>query len=150
MIDLNAYAHSHDSVEVVRVDQVSCVRKIFRSDIARSIRNVAKQKAFKPLYTSSGRVAAAEVLEFSVHSDRAELLMPYVAGTTGHMFPVYGSRNIAYALSDSLSALLYSQLKESHEEFVETSLFVDKLQHVADATKDVSLRKNDCAGCSYY
>ncbi len=140
MIDLNQFAHSLDQLEIVHHDHLSCVRKTFRSDLARAQRNVAKQRHFRPLYTGLARVGAAEVLDFRVHDDRAELLMPYVEGMTGHMFAVHATRNIAHTLSMSLSTLLYAELNDSREETVELSLFRDKLQAVARSTTDEDLR----------
>ena len=142
MIDINQFSHSHDSLEIVHRDHVFCVRKTFRSDLARAKRNVEKQRVFHPLYTGKARVSAAEVLEFNIHHDRAELLMPYIEGMTGHMFPVHATRNIAHTLSASLSTLLYSELNESREESVPTNLFSEKLQNVSSNTHDSELKRH--------
>ncbi|RTL22460.1 MAG: hypothetical protein EKK52_05995 [Burkholderiales bacterium] len=141
MLDLNQFAHSHDLLEIVHRDHLSCVRKTFRSDVARARRNVEKQRLFRPLYTGMARLGAAEVLEFVVHADRAELLMPYIEGMTGHMFPVHATRNVAHTLSVSLSTLLYSELNESREAPVATSIFRDKLDSVSSATRDSELKR---------
>ncbi|TXI21822.1 MAG: hypothetical protein E6Q67_07080 [Roseateles sp.] len=141
MLDLNQFAHSHDLLEIVHRDHLSCVRKTFRSDVARARRNVEKQRLFRPLYTGMARLSAAEVLEFVVHTDRAELLMPYIEGMTGHMFPVHATRNVAHTLSVSLSTMLYSELNESREAPVATSLFRDKLDSVSAATRDLELKR---------
>lgn len=140
MIDINKASHSHDSLEIVHRDHVFCVRKTYRSDLARAKRNVEKQRVFHPLYTGIARVSAAEVLEFHIHPDRAELLMPYIQGMTGHMFPVHATRNIAHTLSASLSTLLYSELNESREESVPTNLFSEKLENVSANTHDSELK----------
>ena len=141
MLDLNQFAHSHDSLEIVHHGNLPCVRKTFRTDLARAQRNVAKQRLFRPLYTGMARLNAADVLEFRVYPDRAELLMPYVDGMTGHMFPVHATRNIAHTLSVSLSTLLYSELNESREESIPMTLFRDKLTTVASATSDPELQQ---------
>lgn len=140
MLDLNQFAHSHDTLEIVHRDNLTCVLKTFRSDLARARRNVEKQRLFRPLYTGMARLGAAEVLKFKVHVDSAELLMPYIEGMTGHMFPVHATRNIAHTLSASLSTLLYSELNESREEQVATSLFRDKLTSVSTAICDPALK----------
>lgn len=140
MLDLNQYAHSLDQLEIVHHAHLSCVRKTFRSDLGRAERNVAKQRHFRPLYTGLARVAAAEVLDFSIHEDRAELLMPYVEGMTGHMFPVHATRHIGHTLSMSLSTLLYAELNDSREELISLSLFRSKLDAVAKSTDDGDLR----------
>lgn len=141
MLDLNQFAHSHDSLEIVHRDHLSCVRKTFRSDVARASRNVEKQRLFRPLYTGVARLRAAEVIDFSIYADRAELLMPYIEGMTGHMFPVHATRNVAHTLSVSLSTMLYSELNESREERVPASLFRDKLVSVSEATQDPELHR---------
>lgn len=141
MLDLNQFAHSHDSLEIVLQGHLSCVCKTFRSDLLRAQRNVEKQRAFRPLFTDKARISAAEVLEFHVYPDRAELLMPYIEGMTGHMFPVHATRNVAHTLSVSLSTLLYSELNESREEPVPTALFGDKLATVYAATHDAELKR---------
>jgi hypothetical protein len=140
MINLNDFSHSHDSLEIVPWNQQSCVRKIFRSNLDRAQRNVEKQRKFKPFYTAAARVAAADVLEFKIFSDRAELLMPYIEGMTGHIFSVHASRNVAHTLSSSLSTLLYAELNESREEAIPTLLFKSKLLSVAEATSDPELQ----------
>jgi len=141
MLDLNQFAYSHDSLEIVHRDHLFCVRKTFRSDVARARRNVEKQRLFRPLYTGMARLRAAEVLEFAVHADRAELLMPYIEGMTGHMFPVHATRNVAHTLSISLSTMLFSELNECRDEPVATSLFRDKLVSVSVATPDPELKR---------
>jgi len=141
MLDLNQFSHSHDLLEIVHRDHVTCVRKTFRLDVGRARRNVDKQRLFRPLYTGMARLGAAEVLEFEVHADRAELLMPYIDGMTGHMFPVQATRKVAHTLSAAFSTMLYSQLNESREELVTTALFRDKLVSVAAATRDDALKR---------
>lgn len=140
MLDLNQYAHSHDSIEIVQQHRQSCVRKTFGADLARAQRNVEKQRQFRPMFTGAARVAAAEVLDFQLYADRAELLMPYVEGITGHMLPVLASRQVAHTLSQSLSTLLYTELNDSHEDRVPTALFQAKLHSVLAATPDSELR----------
>ena len=140
MLDLNQFAHSHDSLEIVIQGHLSCVRKTFRSDILRAQRNVEKQRAFQPLLTGGARISAANVLEFKAYSDRAELLMPYVEGMTGRLFPVHATRSAAHTLSMSLSTLLYFQLNESREERVPITLFRDKLTAVSISTCDTELK----------
>ncbi|WP_081499361.1 phosphotransferase [Limnohabitans sp. Rim47] len=141
MLDLNQFSHSHDSLEIIHRGHLSCVRKTFHSDLERAQRNVAKQRQFRPIYTGTAKVAAAEVIEFHMRSDSAELLMPYIEGITGHMFPVHATRNVAHTLSASLSTLLYAELTESREALVETSLFRDKLSSVSEATQDLALKQ---------
>ena len=140
MINLNDYSHSHDTLEIVRWNKLVCVQKIFRNDIDRARRNVEKQRLFKPFYTTTGRVVAAEVLEFKLLSDRAELLMPYVEGMTGHMFAVHATRNVGRTLSNALSTLLYAEINESREVPTATLLFKSKLISVAEATADPELQ----------
>lgn len=67
--------------------------------------------------------------------------MPYIEGITGHMFPVHATRNLAHTLSISLSTMLYSELNESREVPVATSLFQDKLASVSLATRDTELNR---------
>lgn len=141
MLDLNQFSHSQDSLEIIYRDQLSCVRKTFHSDLERAQRNVAKQRQFRPIYTGTGKIGAAEVIEFHMRADSAELLMPYIEGITGHMFPVHATRNVAHTLSASLSTLLYAELTESREVLVETSLFRDKMTAVSAATKDLALKQ---------
>lgn len=140
MLDLNQFANSHDSLEIVIHSHLSCVRKTFRSDILRAQRNVEKQRAFQPLLTGRTRISAADVLEFKAYSDRAELLMPYVEGMTGHLFPVHATRSTAHTLSISLSTLLYFELNASREERVPISLFREKLTAVSINTSDTELK----------
>lgn len=146
MLDLNRFAHSHDSLEIVQHGNLSCVRKTFRADIERARRNVEKQRLFRPIYTGMTRLGAAEVLEFQVFRDRAELLMPYIEGMTGHMFPVHATRNIGQTLSASLSTFLYSELNDSREQLVPTMLFREKMAGVSRVTIDPDLNRmvNDC------
>ncbi|MGV3708411.1 MAG: phosphotransferase [Gemmatimonas sp.] len=94
------------------------------------------------------RLSAAEVLEFEVHDDRVELLMPYIEGMTGQMFPVFATRNVAHTLSVSLSTLLYSELNESRDQSVPLDLFREKLAAVSAATRDEALRQlvDRCTG----
>ena len=141
MLDLNNFSHSHDLVEIVHHGRFTCVRKTFQSDLLRATRNIEKQRLFQPIYTGDVRVCAAEVLEFSVSSDRAELLMPYVEGMTGHMFLVSATRNIASTLSSALSTLLYAELKECREEQVATTLFETKLAQVYADTPHEELKR---------
>ena len=141
MLDLNKHAHSHDSLQIVQRDYRYCVCKTFRTDLVRAQRNVDKQRKFQSLHTGTVRVSAAEVLNFEVYSDRAELLMPYVDGITGYMFPVHATRSVAHTLSSSLSTLLYSELNESQEESIKTRIFIDKLEAVSAVTHDSQLKK---------
>lgn len=141
MLNLNRFAHSHDSLKIVQRDHLSYVLKTFNVDVERARLNVEKQRLFSPLYTGSARVSAAAVLEFKVLADRAELLMPYIEGMTGHMFPVYATRNIAQTLSVSLSTLIDSELNESREEQVPTKIFQDKLASVSAVTYDPVLKQ---------
>ncbi len=141
MLDLNQFAHSHDTLEIVHRDNLTCVLKTFRNDLERAKRNIEKQRLFRPLYTGMARLGSAEVLEFQLHGDRAELLMPYIEGMTGHMFSVHATRKIAHTLSASLSTLLYSELNESHEEQVASSIFRDKLTSVSAAIRDPVLKR---------
>jgi thiamine kinase-like enzyme len=141
MLDLNQFSHSNDSLEIIHRGHLSCVRKTFHSDLERAQRNVAKQRQFRPIYTGAAKVVAAEVIEFHMRSDSAELLMPYIEGITGHMFPVHATRNVAHTLSTSLSTLLYAELTESREALVETSLFRHKLIAVSAATQDIALKQ---------
>ena len=141
MLNLNQFAHSHDSLEIVRRNHVSYVLKTFHSDVDRASRNVEKQRLFRPLYTGSAQVSAASVLKFDVIADRAELLMPYVEGMTGHMFPIHATRNIGHILSASLSTLVYSELNDSREELIETLIFREKLATVSAATLDPALKR---------
>jgi hypothetical protein len=141
MLDLNQYSHSHDTLEIVQYDQVSCVRKIFRGDLERALRNVEKQRMFRPIDKGIARLSAADVLEFEIKSDHAKLLMPYIEGITGHMFPVHATRKIARTLSVSLSTMLYYQLDESIDRLVETRIFHDKLVEVLAATRDQCLKR---------
>lgn len=89
MIDINDFSHSNDSLEIINWNKLSCVRKIFRSNLDRAQRSVEKQKLFKPFYTPTASVVAADVLQFKIFPDKVELLMPYIEGITGHMFPVH-------------------------------------------------------------
>jgi hypothetical protein len=141
MLDLNQSSHSHDSLEIIHRGNISCVRKTFHSDLERAQRNVAKQRRFRPVYNGTIKVGAAEVIEFHVRSDSAELLMPYIEGITGHMFTVHATRNVAHTLSASLSTLLFAELTESREVLVETSLFRDKMTAVSAATQDLTLKQ---------
>jgi hypothetical protein len=141
MLDLNNFSHSHDTLEIVHRDHVSLVRKTFRNDLVRARCNVEKQRLFRPIYTGTARICSAEVLEFQVHTDGAELLMPYVQGMTGNMFPVHATRNLAQTLSSSLSTMLYCELNESRELMVSTALFRDKLVSVSAATRDPELKR---------
>jgi hypothetical protein len=140
MINLNDSSHSNDTLEIVRWNKLICVQKIFRNDINRARRNVEKQRLFKPFYAANGRVVAAEVLDFKLLSDRAELLMPYVEGMTGHMFAVHATRNVGRTLSNALSTLLYAEINDSKEVLTETLLFKRKLMSVAEATADPELQ----------
>lgn len=141
MINLNQFAHSHDSLEIVQRNHLSYVLKTFNTDLDRARRNVEKQRLFRPLYTGSARVSAAAVLEFDIFPDRAELLMPYIEGMTGHMFSVHATRYIAQTLSASLSTLIYSELNESLEKQIETIVFREKLVSVLAATHDPVLKR---------
>lgn len=140
MLDLNQFAHSNDSLEIVIQGHLSLVRKTFWGDIPRAQRNVEKQRAFRPFNTGVARISAADVLEYKAYADRAELLMPYVVGITGHLFPVHATRSAAQELSMSLSTLLYFELNESREERVPITLFKDKLTDVSAATCDADLK----------
>jgi hypothetical protein len=141
MINLNRYAHSHDSLEIVQREHVPYVLKTFYSDLDRASRNVQKQRLFRTIYTGCAQINAASVLSFNIFADRAELLMPYIEGMTGHMFPVHATKNIAHTLGASLSTLVYSELNDSHEEMIETILFRNKLISVFDATQDSCLKQ---------
>lgn len=141
MLDLNRYSHSDDVLEVLYAKQHPLVRKVFRANISRVQLNVEKQRLFRTLHVGKVRLRAAEVVEFSVHKDRAELLMPYIQGITGHMFPSHATRNLAQNLSASLSTLLYHELNESCEQSVPTTLFRDKLVSVSHSTRDPDLRR---------
>jgi hypothetical protein len=141
MLNLNQYSHSHDSLEIVQRGKLSCVLKTFHTDLERARRNVEKQRLFRPVYTGAAKVDAATVLEFETYSDRAELLMPYIEGMTGHLFPVHATRKIAHTLSASLSTLIYSELNESREKQIETILFREKLTSVLALTQDPILRQ---------
>jgi hypothetical protein len=141
MLNLNKFAHSHDTLEIVQRDHLSYVLKTFHSNVDRASRNVEKQRLFRHLYTGSAQVSAAAVLKFDVVADRAELLMPYVEGITGHMFPIHATRNIGHILSTSLSTLVYSELNESREEPIETLIFRKKLVTVSAATIDPVLKR---------
>lgn len=140
MLDLNEFAHSKDSLEIIKQGHQSLVRKTFRGDILRAQQNVEKQHAFRPLFTGVARISAADLLEFKVYSDRAELLMPYVEGMTGNRFPVLATRSAAQNLSMSLSTLLYFELNKSRDERVPMSLFIDKLASISVATCDTELK----------
>lgn len=146
MINLNNYSHSDDSLKIVKRDFQYCVCKTFHSDLVRAKRNVDKQKKFNPLYTGTVNVTSAEVISFEVYAEHAELVMPFIEGITGHMFPVHATRNVARSLSCSLSTLLYSELNESRENIVAVKLFSDKLGSVYDSTHDLQLKKilQDC------
>ena len=146
MLDLNKHAHSHDTLQIVKRDYRYCVCKTFRTDLVRAQRNVDKQRKFQTLYTGTVRMSSAEVLNFEVFSERAELLMPYVEGITGYMFPVHATRSVAHTLSNSLSTLLYNELNESYEELVKTKIFIEKLEAVFTATHDSQLKQiiNNC------
>jgi Phosphotransferase enzyme family len=141
MLNLNKFAHSHDTLEIVQRDHLSCVLKTFHSNVDRANRNVEKQRLFRPLSTGSTHVSAAAVLKFDIFKDRAELLMPYVEGITGHMFSVHATRNIGHILSSSLSTLVYSELNESREASIETLIFRKKLLTVSAATTDPVLKR---------
>jgi hypothetical protein len=149
MIDLNQFSHSHDSLEIVHRGQMFCVLKTFRSDLDRAKRNVEKQRLFRPLYTGLARLSAADVLEFRVQPECAELLMPYVEGITGHMLPVHATRNLAHTLSTSLSTLLYAELNDSREQDVPIQLFLEKLFSVSNSTSDPELKRL-ISKCSSY
>ena len=140
MRDLSQFSNSHDQLEIICHDHSSCVKKTFFSDIERAKRNVAKQRLFRPMYTGHARISAVEVLDFKIHQDRAELLMPYVEGITGRTFLIHATRNIAQILSKSISTLIYTELNNSREEVVDLSLFECKIQNVADLTDDRDLR----------
>ena len=146
MLDLIKQAHSNESLKIIQLDYRYCVCKTFRKDLVRAQRNVDKQRNFQSLYTETFRVTSAEVLNFQVYPDSAELVMPYIQGMTGHMFPVYATRKSAQTLSSSLSTMLYSELSMSHEEVVSTSHFRDKLVSVSAATSDSDLKRlvDDC------
>jgi hypothetical protein len=141
MLNLNEFANSHDSLEIVQRNHLSYVLKTFNTDLERASRNVEKQRLFRTLYTGSARVSAAAVLEFDIFPDHAELLMPYIEGMTGHMFSVHATRNIAQTLSASLSTLIYSELNESLDKQIETILFQEKLASVLAATQDPVLKQ---------
>jgi len=146
MINLNDFAYSDCTLETLHGNHQSLVRKTFRTDLARAKCNVEKQRLFHPLYIGMARLGAAEVLEFKVNANCAELLMHYVQGMTGHTFPVQATRSLAQTLSSSLSKMLYFELDESREATVSTSLFRDKLVSVSAATRDPDLKRllDDC------
>jgi tRNA A-37 threonylcarbamoyl transferase component Bud32 len=141
MLNLNQFANSHDSLKIVQRDKKSYVLKTFHTDLERANRNIEKQRLFRPLHTGSAQVISAPVLEFNFLEDRAELLMPYIEGMTGHTIPVHATRNIAQTLSASLSTLIYSELSESREEQVATLQLRKKLVSVAAATHDPALKR---------
>lgn len=146
MLDLNKHGHSQDTLQIIQHDYRYCVCKTFRTDLVRAQRNVDKQRKFQSLYTGTVRVSSAEVLNFEVYSDRAELLMPYVEGITGYMFPVHATRSLARTLSSSLSTLLYNELNESYEDLIKTKIFIEKIEAVLAATQDSQLKQiiNNC------
>ncbi len=141
MLNLNQFAHSHDTLKIVQREHLSFVLKTFHNDLNRARRNIDKQRLFRPLYTGSARISAAEVLEFNIASDHVELLMPYIEGMTGHTFPVFATRKIAQTLSTALSTLIYAELNDSREEKVETIIFLDKLASVSELTHIPELKR---------
>lgn len=140
MIDLNDFAHSNGTLEIVRRDSLSCVRKTFTSDLMRAARNVRKQRTFKPLQAGNTRIAAAEVLGYEEFSSHAELTMPYVEGITGRMFAVHTSRMMALALSTTLSTLIYSELSHSSKVACPTKILLDKVSQIEATTNDKRLK----------
>jgi thiamine kinase-like enzyme len=145
-LNLNQFAYSNDNVEVIHHNNSPYVLKTFYTQLDRASRSVKKQDRFRPMSADSVQVKAAEVLKFDVFAERAELLMPFVNGITGHMLPVHATRNIGHMLSTSLSALIYSELEDSREEIIETLLFREKLASVSDATHDPDMKRliNTC------
>jgi hypothetical protein len=141
MLNINRTSNSLDTLKLEHREDGVCVRKTFRFDLTRAQANVQKQKLFRPLNLGAVRIASVEVLDFQIKSDSAELLMPYVEGISGDMFPLRATRNIGKVLNDSLSLLLTSEMAESQEKPIHVSLFKNKLKAVISATKDSDLKK---------
>lgn len=138
--NLNEFSHSADFLEVLHTLKPPQVRKVFRKDLLRAKRSVEKQTLFAPLHTSMATLCSAEVLEFRTYIDYAELFMPYIHGMTGHMFPLYATRESAEILSSALSTMINFEMEDSIEKLVETSCFHEKLVSVSGATNDPHLR----------
>jgi hypothetical protein len=141
VFDINQNSHSHDFLEIVWIDGRFCVRKTFRSDVARARRSVRKQREFEAISAGLARLSAAEVLDFTFWPGRAELTMPYVEGITGQMFAIHATRGLAQALSASLSGLLDREMSQSKDRKVQIDLFLHKLDEIEKATFHEKLRQ---------
>lgn len=136
MINLNSKAYSLDTLEVVNVDGLICVRKTFENNISRVRKNIQKQKDFKLIDTGVLKITAAEVIDFNYEDNHATMLMPYINGINAETFPVFVSQDIANAWSVALSTLIYAELGNSRMMDIPTSIFQEKLSSVQENIKN--------------
>ena len=140
MLDLNKYSHSDDVLELLPTLKPPLVRKTFKTNLNRVKANVDKQRTFGSFSTGSILISAAPVIDFKINNETAELLMPYVHGVTGHMFPLYATRKMAQSLSSSLSALLSYELGVSRIQKFSITIFQEKLTQVSNSTQYPDLK----------
>lgn len=141
MIDLNEKSHSHDHLKIIDYQGLTCVKKIFFSDIERSKKNIMKQINFESINAGGINISSASTISFTQDSECLNLIMPYVDGITGDMLPTYLSKEAASRLSSALSSLLLLELNTSQEIHISKRIFVDKIIDVHGKTKDSELKK---------
>lgn len=140
MIDLNEKSHSHDHLEIIDYEGLTCIKKTFFSDIERSKKSVMKQINFENINAGGISISSASTISFTQDSACLNLIMPYVDGITGDLFPTYLSKDAANRLSSALSNLLLLELNSSREIHISQKIFIDKIMDVYEKTEDYELR----------
>ncbi len=138
--DLRTCSHSRESVALTYRHDKLCVEKTSCGDGERFLRNIRKQKAFRPLALSGLPVSAAPILEDVRTADHVGIVMPYIHGLNGADFALLGNRETAHDVARALSALLNDTMARATMEEVPASVFHDKMDQVLDSTTEPALR----------
>lgn len=140
MLDLSSKAYSTDTVEIINIQNASFVKKTFFSNFPRALKNIKKQQDFTTLSTGALSICSAEIYDIKTFNDKIEVLMPYVEGMNAESFLVHLSTKTLQTFSSALSTFIYSELSQSEERDIKTSIFLDKLENIKGKVFDHDIR----------
>lgn len=132
---IRSRSHSGDDVEVVAQGGNYFVQKTLRSNLERARANIEKQRQFASFQNESARISAAEIVSVSETETSVVVIMPYVSGLSGEALILHSDRQTAKVVSNALSDLVFSGIRDGRVEQVPVAIFLQKLNEVGAALK---------------
>ena len=135
-------SNSKANLRLIKKEDQFFVQKDFLSDLERAMLNTKKQKDFGVIPIDRRHsVFSVEIIETLSSSNVFSIRMPFVDGVPIQHLLSFGRAGDIHLFLSLLEQFLYGQIEKSESQSISLSLFLDKLEHIRDKTRDGALKE---------